>query len=116
GFINRVEDVDKQIMDEAVQALAKLSREFDGKIIMATNQGGVEYGKMTPEVAEAILNRFDEKVVEAGGRLDAICYCPNRNDYEPPTGEISGRKPGPGLLIAGAQMFGESVDLADSYM
>lgn len=116
GFINRVEDVDRQLMDEAVQALARLSREFDGKIIMATNQGGVGYGKMTTEVAEAILDRFNEKIEEAGGRVDAICYCPNRKDFQPPEGEITGRKPGPGLLIAGAQMFGEQVDLADSYM
>ena len=43
GFINRVEDVDKQIMESSVQALAKLSREFDGKIVMVTNQGGVGY-------------------------------------------------------------------------
>ena len=116
GFINRVEDVDKQIIDSSVQALAKLSKNFDGKIIMVTNQGGIGYGKMTPEVGEAILERFNERIEEAGGRLDAICYCPNRKDFQPPEGEITGRKPGPGLLIAGAQMFGEEIDLADSYM
>ena len=116
GFINRVEDVDRQIIPEAVQALAKLSQEFDGKIIMATNQGGIGYGKMSEEVGAAILEKFSQRIEEAGGRVDAICYCPNRKDFQPPEGEITGRKPGPGLLIAGAQMFGEEVDLADSNM
>ena len=116
GFINRVEDVDKQIMESSVQALAKLSREFNGKIVMVTNQGGVGYGKMTAETAEAILGRFNERISEAGGRLDAICYCPNRKDFEVPEGQVDGRKPSPGMLYAGAQMFGEEVDLADSYM
>ena len=51
-----------------------------------------------------------------GGRLDAICYCPNRSDFQVPEGEVNGRKPSPGMLLAGAQMFGEAVDLADSYM
>lgn len=116
GFINRPEDVDKAIMPEALQALAKLSQNFDGKIIMATNQGGVGYGKMSKETAEAILSRFQEKIEEAGGRVDAICYCPNRNNFKAPEGEIDGRKPSAGLLIAGASLFGEQVDLADSYM
>lgn len=116
GFINRPEDVDKAIMPDAVQALAKLSKEFDGKIIMATNQGGIGYGKMSKETGEAILTRFQERIEEAGGRLDAICYCPNRKDFKAPEGEIDGRKPSAGLLIAGAEMFGQSVDLADSYM
>lgn len=116
GFINRVEDVDSHILPEAVEALAKLSRGFDGKIVMATNQGGIGYGKMTPEVGEAILARFNEKIEEAGGRVDAICYCPNRKDFDPPAGETNGRKPDAGLLIAGAALFGEAVDLADSYM
>ena len=116
GFVNRVEDVESHILPEAIQALAKLSRNFDGKIIMATNQGGIGYGKMTPEVGEAILEKFNEKIEEAGGRVDAICYCPNRKDFVPPSGEITGRKPGPGLLVAGAELFGNEVDLADSYM
>lgn len=116
GFVNSPEDLDRQLIPEAVEALARLSRETDAKLVLVTNQGGVGYGKMTPTQAEAILERLEARVEAAGGRFDAIYYCPNRKDELPPDGELSARKPEAGMFYAAANHFGAAIDLADSYM
>ncbi|MCA9790520.1 MAG: HAD-IIIA family hydrolase [Candidatus Eremiobacteraeota bacterium] len=116
GFVNSPEDLDRQLMPQAVEALARLSRETEAKLVLVTNQGGVGYGKMTPQQAEAILERLEERVEAAGGHFDAIYYCPNRKDEQAPDGQVSARKPEAGMFYAAAHDFGSSIDLADSYM
>lgn len=115
GFVNSPEDLDRQLIPSSVEALARLSRETTAKIVVVTNQGGVSAGKMTEEQAEAILERLSQRVEEAGGRLDAIYYCPNARRFEPPAGEVDARKPEPGMVYRAALDFGPEVDLADSY-
>lgn len=115
GFVNTPEDLDRQLIPASVEALARLSRETSARIVLITNQGGVSAGKMSPEQAEAILERLSQRVEEAGGRMDAIYYCPNARRFEPPAGEVDARKPEPGMVYRAALDFGSQVDLADSY-
>lgn len=116
GFVNSPEDLDQKLMPQALQALARLSKESAIPIVVLTNQGGIDEGHMTEEEAKAILERLAQRVEEAGGRLDAIYFCPNGKKFNPPSGETNARKPKPGMFFQAALDFGSTVDLADSYM
>lgn len=114
GFVNSPEDLDRKLMPEALDAVARLSRESDGPVVLITNQGGV--GRhMTVEQAESILERLQQRIEEHGGRMDAIYYCPNMKAAKLPAGEVDARKPSPGMLFQAARDFGSRIDLADSY-
>ncbi len=116
GFVNSPEDMDNQLIPESVEALARLAQRTSASIVLVTNQGGVGYGKMSAPQVESILERLSERIEAAGGRFDAIYYCPNRKDEQPPEGHITARKPSPGMFYQAASDFGDEIDLADSYM
>lgn len=115
GFVNSPEDMDRQLLPEAVRALARLSRESDAKIILVTNQGGVGTGRMTDGQCRDILQRLGQRVEEAGGRFDALYYCPSPSRLKG-SEQVDARKPEAGMLLQAAHDFGPSIDLADSYM
>ncbi|MBT9584897.1 HAD-IIIA family hydrolase [bacterium] len=114
--VNTPEQLDAALIPASLAAVAKLSRETDYKLIIVTNQGGVDAGFMTPEQNNAIQERLAQRVEEAGGRLDALYFCPNGKKFQVPAGEADGRKPDAGMFYHAAKEFGESIDLADSYM
>lgn len=110
--IRQPEQLERHLIPGALDALARLSRESDVRIFLASNQGAAGHeGHDT----EGVLRRLGELVEEAGGRFDAIYYSPNNKRYVPPEGTINGRKPEPGMLLQAAHDFREDVDLADSY-
>jgi histidinol-phosphate phosphatase family protein len=115
-FVDTPEDLDAALMPQAVEALARLRRETQAKIVVVTNQGGVGMGKMSDKTAQAILARLAQRVDEAGGHLDAIYYCPTSPRAPHPEEGVDARKPAPGMLIRAAEDFGTQIDLADSYM
>ncbi|MEW6284549.1 MAG: HAD-IIIA family hydrolase [Candidatus Eremiobacterota bacterium] len=115
-FVNTPEDFDALAIPASIQALARLTRETDLPVILVTNQGGVGKGSMSEEVNRAILERVAERVEEAGGRMDALYWCPNRPGFQVPDGEVDGRKPEAGMLVQAARDFGPEIDLTDSYM
>ncbi len=115
--INTPEQLDAALDMKQIQALARLSQSPDiKKIVVVTNQGGIDAGFMTPEQNNAILERLSQRVEENGGRIDALLFCPNGSKVQIPQGEVNGRKPEGGMLIAAARMFGDEIDLADSFM
>lgn len=109
GYVKTPEELDAHLFPEALAAVARLSRESNVKIIVASNQGSFNGQK------EATAQRLLQRIEEAGGRLDAIYLCPNNKFYVPPEGEENARKPAPGLLLQAAHDFGPAIDLADSY-
>lgn len=91
-----------------LQALARLARS-DLRIIVATNQSGVNLGMVPAAVVEDIHHRMVRAIEEAGGRVDLVVYCPHRPD------EGCGcRKPNPGMLLTAAREF--RLDLGQSYL
>lgn len=116
GFVNRPEDLDRQLMPEALRALARLTAESDVKVVLITNQGGVGSGKMSESVCRQILERLAQRVEEAGGRMDALYFCPNQHGVRLGPGEVDARKPEAGMFLQAAQDFGPAIDLSDSYM
>lgn len=116
GYVSTPEDLDRRLIPASLQALARLRRETNVRIVLVTNQGGVGAGKMSDETARAILDLLAQRVDEAGGHLDAEYYCPTSPHTPGPTDGVDARKPQPGMLLQAAQDFGSAIDLADSYM
>ena len=83
-------------------------------VAVATNQAGVGRGLMSTRDLQAIHDRMDQAVRQAGGRLAGVFFCPHS-----PADRCKCRKPLPGLLeqieaalgvpVAGEYMVGDSL-------
>lgn len=79
--------------DGALEALAKFAQ-AGWRVAIVTNQAGIARGAMTEDNIAAIHAQMKREVSEAGGRIDAIYYCPHGWDEG-----CSCRKPKPGMLF-----------------
>lgn len=95
-------------IDGALSALAQLAgSKF--KIVITTNQSAIGRQLTTRETVDDIHRRMLHAIVQAGGRVDRILYCPHRPDEG-----CQCRKPRPGLLLQARQEL--LLDLTDSYL
>lgn len=78
-------------------------------VIVITNQSGVARGLFTEEMLLSIHERLRHEVAMAGGRIDAIYYCPHHPDEG-----CSCRKPRTGLIERALEDF--NIDLTRSYL
>ncbi|HEX7387405.1 MAG TPA: D-glycero-beta-D-manno-heptose 1,7-bisphosphate 7-phosphatase [Castellaniella sp.] len=62
-------------------------------VVIASNQSGIARGLLTMEALENIHARMRSVIAQAGGRIDAIFFCPHGPDEH-----CSCRKPNPGML------------------
>lgn len=83
----------------AREALRLLS-DRDYRVIVVTNQAGVARGAMTEADLERVNDRMRTESQVAGGRIDAIYYCPHDWDEG-----CECRKPRPGMLFDAARDF-----------
>ncbi len=83
----------------SVEAIARLNH-AGYRVVVATNQSGIGRGLFDM----AMLNRIHEKMyktlAQAGGRLDAVFFCPHTADSR-----CECRKPRPGMLIEIGKRF-----------
>jgi D-glycero-D-manno-heptose 1,7-bisphosphate phosphatase len=79
------------------------------RIIIATNQRGVNKGIMTQEALEEIHEKMLKEIESAGGKIDRIYYCLDGEPGSPC------RKPNPGMALEAAKNFPE-IDLKKSLM
>ncbi|MCD6359734.1 MAG: HAD family hydrolase [Armatimonadetes bacterium] len=77
----------------ALEALRRL-REAGWLVLMATNQSAVGQGLMTRETLDDIHRRMNERIEQAGGRIERVYVCPHHPDEG-----CSCRKPEPGMLL-----------------
>jgi histidinol-phosphate phosphatase family protein len=63
------------------------------KIIIITNQSGVARGYFSEDMLKVIHNKFTQDIINVGGRIDAIYYCPHHPDEH-----CHCRKPETGML------------------
>jgi histidinol-phosphate phosphatase family protein len=63
-------------------------------VIVVSNQAGIARGAMTEADLEAVHRKLRAEAEEAGGRIDAIYYCPHGWDEW-----CDCRKPNPGMLF-----------------
>lgn len=97
-----------QFLPGALGALRRLAQ-APLAIVVVTNQAIIRRGIVPASVVEEIHERMAWHVRRAGGRLDAIYYCPHRPDEG-----CSCRKPQPGLLLRAARDLG--LELGRSYL
>ena len=81
------------------EAIARLSQ-AGYRVVVATNQSGIGRGLFDMETLNAIHTKMHQTVQAAGGRIDAIFYCPHAADAK-----CDCRKPKPGMLKQIAACF-----------
>jgi len=70
------------------------------RIAVATNQSGIARGLFSMETLNAMHAKMHKAVMQAGGRIEAVFYCPDSADSNSPC-----RKPNPGMLLAIGERF-----------
>jgi D-glycero-D-manno-heptose 1,7-bisphosphate phosphatase len=91
----------------SLEAIAKLTQ-AGYKVVVATNQSGVGRGLLDMATLNAIHAKMNRAVHEAGGRIDAIFYCPH-----PENVNCDCRKPRTGMYDAIAERFGITFEAVD---
>lgn len=88
------------------EAIASLTR-AGHRIVVCTNQAGVARGRISIETVEDIHRRMLAEVVELGGAIEKVYYCPHGKDDG-----CACRKPRPGMLLRARDELG--IDLSDA--
>jgi len=119
GVINQ--DSDQYIKSPAewkpikgsIEAIARLTQ-GGWRIVVATNQSGIARGLFDMSTLNAIHDALHRAVILAGGRIEAIFFCPHAADSN-----CECRKPKPGMLreierrlnipLAGVPYVGDSL-------
>jgi D-glycero-D-manno-heptose 1,7-bisphosphate phosphatase len=89
----------------SLEAIARLSR-AGYRVVVATNQSGIARGLFDTATLIAIHDVMQRSVAQAGGRIDAVFFCPHAADAA-----CECRKPKPGMLLEIGRRF--NVSLAD---
>ncbi len=74
------------------EAIARLNQ-AGYRVVVATNQSGVGRGLFEMDTLNAIHDKMHKTVAAAGGRIDAVFYCPHAADAK-----CDCRKPKPGMF------------------
>ena len=77
----------------SLEAIARLTQSGH-RVIVATNQSGIARGLFDMSTLNAIHDAMHRAVHQAGGRIDAIFFCPHAADAD-----CDCRKPKPGMLL-----------------
>jgi D-glycero-D-manno-heptose 1,7-bisphosphate phosphatase len=88
----------------SLEAIARLTQ-GGWRIVVATNQSGIARGLFDMATLNAIHAEMHRAVGQAGGRIDAIFFCPHAADSN-----CECRKPRPGLLHEIASRLGVDLD------
>ena len=89
----------------SLEAIGRLTRE-GWRVVVATNQSGLARGLFEMATLNAIHAKMHRAVAQAGGRIEAVFYCPHAADMN-----CGCRKPKPGLFTEIAARY--SRDLHD---
>ncbi len=114
--VNYLTTIDQLAMlDGSIEAL-RLAHAAGMATVLITNQSAVARGMLTETELQRIHHHLSRLIVEKGGVLDGVYYCPHH-----PEGSVAGyaapcqcRKPQPGLLLAAARELG--LNLSKSLM
>jgi histidinol-phosphate phosphatase family protein len=92
---------DEFVFYEGVQeAIAVFAKRFN-RIIVVTNQKGIGKGVTTLDDLQLIHANMISEIEKAGGRIDAVYFCPDLEDESP------NRKPNPGMGLQAIKKFPE---------
>jgi len=83
----------------SLEAIALLAQN-GWRVVVATNQSGIARGLFDMATLNAIHAKMHKAVNHAGGRIEAVFYCPDL-----PGMDCTCRKPRPGMLISIGERF-----------
>lgn len=92
----------------AMESLRTFSERFN-KVLIVTNQRGVEKGLMTLENLHDIHDHMTDELTKIGATIDKIYYCTSLDNSHP------NRKPQPGMAFQAKQDFPD-IDFSKSVM
>jgi D-glycero-D-manno-heptose 1,7-bisphosphate phosphatase len=84
----------------SLEAIAHLTQ-AGYRVVVATNQSGIGRGLLDMVSFNAINDKMCKAAVQAGGRIDAIFFCPHAN-----TDNCGCRKPATGMFKEISERFG----------
>jgi D-glycero-D-manno-heptose 1,7-bisphosphate phosphatase len=87
----------------SLEAIARLTRE-GWRVVVATNQSGLARGLFEMATLNAIHAKMHKAVAQAGGRIEAVFYCPHAADMN-----CDCRKPKSGLFNEIAARYGHDL-------
>ncbi len=87
----------------SLEAIARLTRE-GWRVVVATNQSGLARGLFEMATLNAIHAKMHKAVTQAGGRIEAVFYCPHAADME-----CECRKPRTGMFNEIATRYGRDL-------
>src|SRR2546430_12472317 len=90
----------------SLEAIARLTQS-GWRVVVATNQSGIGRGLMDMVSLNAINSKMHKAVNLAGGRIQAVFYCPDTAESQSPC-----RKPSPGMFFAVADRLNVSLNRA----
>jgi len=88
----------------SLEAIARLTQ-AGWRVVVATNQSGIGRGLFDMATLNAIHDTMHRAVHQAGGRIDAIFFCPHAGDAN-----CECRKPKPGMLLEIAKRMNVELD------
>jgi D-glycero-D-manno-heptose 1,7-bisphosphate phosphatase len=110
GVINKDSDHYIKSPDEwqplpgSIEAISRLTQ-AGYRVVVATNQSGVGRGLFDMATLNAIHDKMHKAVNQAGGRIEAVFYCPDTDAASSPC-----RKPNPGMFHAIAERFNAALE------
>jgi len=114
GVINESSDDGVRTADEwipipgSLEAIARLCQS-GFQVAVATNQSGIARGRLSLESLFAIHRKMHDMVIQAGGHIDTVVFCPHSD-----SNECDCRKPNPGMLYTISDRL--SVELPSVHM
>jgi D-glycero-D-manno-heptose 1,7-bisphosphate phosphatase len=83
----------------SVEAIARLTQ-AGYRVVVATNQSGIGRGLFDMATLNTINAKMHKVVNQAGGRIEAIFYCPDTAESD-----SAYRKPNPGMMVEIGERF-----------
>ena len=90
----------------SLEAIAQLSQS-GWRVVVASNQSGISRGLLDMATLNAINSKMHKAVNQAGGRIEAVFYCPDADASRSPC-----RKPNPGMFLAISERFNAPLEQA----
>jgi D-glycero-D-manno-heptose 1,7-bisphosphate phosphatase len=88
----------------SLEAIAQLTQ-AGWRVVVATNQSGIGRGLLDMAALNAIHAKMHKAVNQAGGRIEAVFYCPDTAESQSPC-----RKPNPGMFHAIGERFNVALE------
>lgn len=91
----------------SLEAIARLTQ-AGYRLVVATNQSGIARGLFDVATLNAIHDAMHRAVAQAGGRIEAVFFCPHAADSD-----CACRKPKPGMLLEIGRRFNAALEDVD---